>query len=389
MNFEEASTAALNAQAEALSGVVEESMAVKKQIEEATESVVGFEEEIKEATAKTNIFAAAERDAAEEARNFAGGMGGSATGALAFGVAMVFAATKVKELTDKFADTAKEFAKFDIATRTLAKTSLVGDHEELEHLRTELALTKREGLDFFNALADGARQGVASTEELVAASRQLRDAFGDDPTERLKTYIDLLKEIPTLETDISLNASMDDQTAAWFALAEKGKVSQAIELQMAGLLGGDAEEAQKEIPEGDREILKAMDRAEHLETDIANTIASSMPPMLLEVGKLAGTALAIGGSTFGAWVAARAQVKLLTQIWHTLERQNLSKTAGNLPGGGGVGGGKLGKVGKIGALLSLVGLAGSLGGGGGGAGGGGGREVPGLLMRHLLRGMLP
>jgi hypothetical protein len=311
IKIEEAKQKAYN---DTLNDTIESYQVTVKTIDEVVDSLESYSKEIEEAEKNTTFFGHANHEASSEAKNFAAGLGGTATGALAAGIAVVFAASKINELSERVAETAKEFAKFDIATRNLSNTSLVGDYEELEELRNELALTKNEGVDFFNVVKEGVSNGLASFDDLVEAGESLREAFGDDPTRNLQNFIDLLKEIPTLDTDISITASLDDQTAAWFALAEKGKVSQAIELQMAGLLGGEKKEGKEGIPEGDKEILKKLDEAQRIETDIQNAIASSFPPTVLKLGQIAGSTLKVGGGVFGVWIAAKAQIKLLQQI---------------------------------------------------------------------------
>jgi len=298
------------------------SEAMKDQIDEVVDEMESYSREVNEAAIGTSFLAQKQHEAKEEAEDFAGGLGKSATGAMAVGVAMVFAATKISELSDSFSDTAKEFAKFNIEARTLSKSSLIapGGFEQIEAMRAELALTRDESLAFFEVLQDGTSSGVDSVMGLAEAAEHLHDAFGEDPTSRLQNYIDLLKEIPTLDMDLSITASMDDQTAAWFALAEKGKVSQAIELQIAGLMGGNKDELDKTIPQGEREIIQRLDRAEKIEDDIYKELSLAFPPILLQGGKLVGTAISIAAGVTGVYVSAVATKRILGNVLKESEK---------------------------------------------------------------------
>ena len=60
-------------------------------------------------------------------------------------------------------------------------------------------------------------------------------------------YVDLLKDIPTIEQDLQIGANLDDQAAALFALAQEGKISTVIDLQAAGLAGGIQTEQSEDV----------------------------------------------------------------------------------------------------------------------------------------------
>lgn len=214
---------------------------------DAVEDYVSAEKEAiseeEELAAKTTIVGKINNDVKREIEGLAGGLGEQAVGVTAAAIAFVYLGEKIEQYGDSILGLQKNWAEYNVQASIAARTTpdFSGGIGGVNNLRNELALTRDESINFQKALREGANSGISSTTDLVEAAKKLTTTFGDDPTERLSNYVELLRSIPTLDTDLSITASLDDQAAAWFALAEQGKVSQAIELQMAGLLGGAME----------------------------------------------------------------------------------------------------------------------------------------------------
>jgi len=301
---------------ESLAGLADE----RAEIGSLAEAIVRFEDEVEEGEKSLNLFQKKMQEGVEEAKRFAGGLGGSATGALALGVALVYAAGKVKELSDRFVGMQKEFARYQIQTNIAARQLPVSDASiaSLESLRRELRLTTSEAAEFQKVLVSGSVSGVASVEQLAGAARKLEAAFGEDPTKRLETYIDLLKEIPSLETDLRITASLDDQAEAWFALAQQGKVQQAIEIQMAGLLGADQEKAAIQGSEAQVETLHAINRTNQVMEDVQRA-------QLATLGGISTAAFATAGGLGILTKTAFTQTLLLRRINRKVGGTDLSR----------------------------------------------------------------
>jgi hypothetical protein len=172
---------------------------------------------------------------------FAGGLTKSATGMFAVGLAAAFVATKISEMAEKYANYASELAKYRVETSALEDTIAGLGKNGLEPLRKELGLTRDQAADFYQVLKTGVNELGMSPGKIMEVSKALSDTFGGDQTARLKQYVDLLKEIPTIDADLSITASMDDQAASIYALAKSGKMDVVMDLQSAGLFGGKQE----------------------------------------------------------------------------------------------------------------------------------------------------
>lgn len=221
------------------------------------------------------------------------------------GAAAYYMAGKIKELGEETLSTAESFARFDIHLSSVAGTTLIapGGVKQLQELRTEMQLTTSDFMDFSNVATEGVNSGSLSIANLKEAMIKLNDTYGKPQTEKLQSFVDLIQSIPTLQTDLSITASFDDQAASWFALAKEGKVSQVLELQAAGLLGGGGEGL--EGVENQKELLKGTYKVEKLTEDISKEV-TSIVGHLGQVGPLLVGGIATLG-TIGAGIAGVLQ----------------------------------------------------------------------------------
>lgn len=207
----------------------------------------------------------------KEAMSFAGGLGSSATGMMAVGVAAYFLSQKAGEMAKAFQASAVSLGSFSNQA-ALAGKIIMGSAPSLDNMRKSLSLTREQSVEFFETVREGVNQLGMSRDAIMETATAFQDAFGGDPTKRLKQYIDLLREIPTLETDLKIGAEMDDQSAALFALAKEGKIDMVMEMQTAGLLGGEAEE----LP--GKEILKSNQKSEYYTQAIGDALLNKIYP---------------------------------------------------------------------------------------------------------------
>lgn len=275
----------------------------------------------------------------QEAEAFGGGLLKNGAGALAAGAGIVFLTQKLGDLVGKYMDAAKALASFNVQQALSAKQTLGIDASGLEELRDELNLTKEQSANFFEALKDGGQSGVVSISELTMAAGKLRDAYGGDPTEKLKDFIALVKEIPTLEADISVTASVDDQAASIFALAKAGKIDALIQAQGAGLLGGAAPGVESK----DVEMLNEQQKALKVQENIQDAIIGKLvPPISSHLPVIAG---AVTGTlnVLGSILGLAGGLQLLFQKRQVSAQKETTKAVKQLDGmGGGVGAGAKG-----------------------------------------------
>lgn len=240
-------------------------------------------------------------DGASEAKSFAGGLGVGNGMAIAAGIAVFFLATKVADLIDDWKDAAVELATFNTELAALeSRAQALGFEGSFDSLRNELSLTRAQSEKFFMVLEDGVTSGAASIEVLQKAAKQLTATFGGDQTARLEEYVNLLKDIPTLDTDLAITASLDDQAASVFALARAGKFSAVIDLQAAGLAGGIKIDA---LSADDKELIDAAHHTEKTMEDIQDTMLGFFPSwgpqFAATVGGIARVAALLGGLVAG------------------------------------------------------------------------------------------
>ena len=212
----------------------------KRGIKGYKETKEEFEKLIESTKAFDKIHGLVLKKASEHTKGFREGIGKNATGMVALGAAAIYAAKKMGELAKEFREGMIDFAKFNVEQATMAELDIIapGGLKQLEDMRKNLSMTTKQFSEFRGVLEEGVMSGVASLGNMEDAAIKLRESFGGAQLDKLKNYVDLLKEMPNLDTDLKITASFDDQAASWFALAQQGKVSQAIELQSAGLLGG-------------------------------------------------------------------------------------------------------------------------------------------------------
>ena len=347
-----------SAQQAAYEGLRDEAEKLRKGFEDLSDSSGSLRDEIEQQTGLMGLLSQEVEKGRDEFKSFGGTAAKSATGMFAVGVALVYAASKLKDWGDGVLRTQKQFAEFDVKVSKLARATVIAPEgiRQLEGYRDQLALTTEQAGEFFNTLNQGAMTGIISTTALVEAASSLQEIFGGDPTKQLQEYVDLLKEIPTLDMDLSITASMDDQTATWFALAEKGKVSQVIELQMAGLAGGIEAELPSEASETEVALLNEMQSLNKWNEDISKTLHGFIPtflPMLVAVsGGIVGILMAIRSAAVMWGTTSTATKSIASRTNPDIERavrESVSK--------GGVSSGAVvkGEAGTVGVLTKLRG----------------------------------
>lgn len=210
--------------------------------EEMTSVLAKLERQVqKDATSFGSLFKKSFAEGGVEMSKFMEGLGGNAVGMTAVGVAGAYLATKLGDVAKKFADSAVNLAKYKTETAALEDVIIGMNKGGLDEMRKQLSMTRDQASDFFEVVKRGVNDLGMSQAQIMGVAKALRETFGGDQTERLKQYVDLLEMIPTIDTDLKITASMDDQAAAIFALAESGKMEVVMDLQGAGLLGGTKE----------------------------------------------------------------------------------------------------------------------------------------------------
>jgi len=260
----------------------------------------------KDASKAGYIFSGAMRSGAEEAKRFAGSLGGASGSIMAVGVASAFLLSKFSSMASQFKASAVSLASFNVELKSLGNILPNIDSSGLESMRNDLDLTREQAKAFFAVLETGVMSGVASATELGIAAGKLKDAFGGDQTERLKQYVDLLREIPTIETDLKVTTS-GDASEALFALAKKGQINGLIELREAGLAGGDAETAAPD----DVKMLNTAQASEKTMADIKDFLVGTFFPAWGMAGLAAVAAIASVGSAVSGGVAMIGGVREL------------------------------------------------------------------------------
>jgi len=295
----------LGKEMEDVGGAAKKTSQVFRDLDESADSLSGQMDKLSSITdlAKSK-FAEGKR----EADSFVGGLGATSGVMLGSGVAAVFLAGKVSELIDRFQDAAKELASFNVELSRMAMITPGVDSSQLVELRKELNLTRTQATEFYQVLRQGAQSGLVTVTELTDAAAKLQAAFGGDPTARLREFVELVETIPTLEADLRVTASLDDQTASLFALAKAGKISTVIELQTAGLLGGvDVSVTSPEDVEMLNEQQKALRTQEDIKDFLVNKLFPTWGPQFGIIAKTGlGTLAAVGGG-----IAALGALKVM------------------------------------------------------------------------------
>jgi len=265
----------LSGAAEAMGDMGEQARGAASSVRELASSSDTLSGEIERATRLVDLASAKLQEGADEARRFGGGIDASSGAMVAGGVAAAFLFSKLGGLADAYQDAAKSLSSFNVQAGVFGATIAGSDLGQLSALRRELNLTKEQSLSFYETIKAGSESGVVSMSELTGAAIKLRGAFGGDPTEKLKEFIELVETVPTLEADLSVTASLDDRAASLFALAKAGKISTLIELQSAGLLGGvDVSIVNPE----DVKMLNAQQKSVKTQEDIKDFLVGEMFP---------------------------------------------------------------------------------------------------------------
>jgi hypothetical protein len=276
--------------------------------------------------------------AVKELEDFAGGAGKSATGMTAAGLAVAYLTTKVGDLARKFADAAVGLAKYKTETAALERTIIGISKGGLDQMRKQLDLTRAEAAGFFEVVKKGANELGMTQDKIMEVAKALSDTFGGTQTERLKQYIDLLESIPTIESDLKVTANMDDQAAAIFALAEAGKMEVVMDLQGAGLLGGQKEK--KPGADMANAAAKTARVTEEINDFLLNKLFPTFGQYLSEIVSGLTQVVAVAAATFSAFTALAfltraATVSNVTTRWEATKVLVTAIAASGGLGGGG------------------------------------------------------
>lgn len=313
-------TLAVHDQNNALNDNIDEVDAARKATDALEKSENNFNKAVKKHTGLLGFLNDKFEEGQEQGERFANGMFNGATGMMAAGGAAVFLLKQLNDLLVQMKSTAIGFAKFRVESELLAKTALIpGGVQQLQDLRREMGVTTDQFGEFKEILNEVAVSGLASIGRMKEVSKQLRDTFGGEQLDRLKQYVGLLKEIPTLETDLSITASMDDRAAAAFALASSGKVQQVMELQTAGLFGDIEMAGLDEARERDKKLLNVAKDTSVFAEDISQTLHGFFPVVgpqitaaaegISSIGKgVGGLVVALGALRFLLGLNSKAQI---------------------------------------------------------------------------------
>jgi len=162
---------------------------------------------------------------------------GKLSGVIGKGAAGTVGALAIGQITREIQPLLESFAKLRIETEKISTVNIFpGGPEKLNEMRYALGVTKEEAGAFFSVLTIGMNSGVISVDQMTEAGKRLREVYGGNQTAMLEKFVGLMKELPTLKSDLSITATVDDKAAAIFALAKNGKITLAMELEKAGVL---------------------------------------------------------------------------------------------------------------------------------------------------------
>ena len=327
----------------------------QKATEAEINSTKRLREEVAKATKVTDLMANSMLDGRKEAEDFAKGLGMNATGMVAMGVAAVYFSQKLAGVLDEFEDSAVSLAQFNINTAMMNKTLAVGG-VSLDSMRKSLKLTREQATEYFKVVKDGVNVIGMSPKRIMELSKALKDTFGGDPTSRLAAYIDLLKEMPTIDTDLKVTASFDRQSAALFALAEKGKMETVIEMQAVGAFGGE----KMDIGKGkDKDLLNAQQETKGTMQGVHDTMLDFYPewgPQFSAIAKTGTQILGLIGGVLAAVGAYKLFFGTQARTMQSIDR-NVAAIAAKTGTGGGPAGGGGGFGGKTAGIAMIVGAS--------------------------------
>lgn len=306
---------------DALNKAAEENIDLQKKMnkEAAAHSDTGpdFTSLIKSTSIVKSIGAALKKGVTEEVEEATRNLKGNAGSWAAVGVAAIYATKQVSEYVERVKTGAINFAKFRKEQGKIARSTLVapGGVKQLQEVQESLKQSDTQFQEFLDIAKEAPFSNAA--EKLGEAALKLKEAFGGDQNKRLREYVDLLKEIPTIDTDLTITATTDDTAAAYFDLAEKGKVSTVIDLQTAGLTGGEGggpptdDQAKK-----DTDLLTTSQNTEAILEDIEKTLANFLPNSLIALTGIGTAVLGLGAGVFEAFVIAKATKEIATFAGH-------------------------------------------------------------------------
>ena len=245
-------------------------------IDDLGDSFRNFHKDAEKAKKLDDLITSKWKEGAREAKDFGNGIGVSNGMMIGAGAAAVYLSKQVSEIIDRFTDARMELAKYRIETDAFGDTTIGVTKNGLERMRKELNLTRTQATEYFKILRTGTNELGRSPAEIQGVAKALRAAFGGDQLASLREYIDLLREIPTLDTDLKITASMDDETAAIFALAQSGKMETVIDFQSAGLLGGVGGKPTEET-KGEVALLNAQQKTQAGIEAVSDTLQSYYP----------------------------------------------------------------------------------------------------------------
>lgn len=154
------------------------------------------------------------------------------------GVAAVAAGKALGNLAKQYESAAVGLALYKNSVEQAARAMGMMDAKPLEALRSSLDMTRNQASQLFQVMDQGMSATGKSAAELSNVAEALKATFGGDITSQLKTYVELMKAIPTLQEDLT-SGSSDDQTAALYGLAKSGKAGDLNALMPTGLFGGE------------------------------------------------------------------------------------------------------------------------------------------------------
>ena len=291
-------------------------------LEEVGESADKLHGEIGKASSITDLLGNRLAEGGKEAKNFADGLGISNGALIGAGVATVYLAGKASELIGSFTGSRMSLAKYRQETLLSSKETLGFSKGALENLRKSLSLTREQAKDYFKVVHEGANQLGMAPAAIEAVSKALQNTFGGDPTEKLKEYVDLLKDIPSLDTDLKVTASLDDQSAALFDLAQRGKIETVIDLQSAGILGGSGKGM--EFDTNDKAVIQAQQKTESRVQAVNDTMLKYYPDWGPQFSAIADGVFKTFGA-IGAGVTILGAMKAFTMANSTKAISGISK----------------------------------------------------------------
>ena len=226
-------------------------------------------------------------------------LGKNRLGWIAVGAATIYASKKTYEYVESVADAAVNFATYRKNLQSVANSTLIAPKgvDQLEEVRENLGQTTKQFSEFVDIARSSAFPNAA--EDLQKVSEALKTQFGEDQNQRLRQYVDLLNEIPSIDTDLSITATLDDKANAVVNLVEAGKLDVALDLQSAGLLGGTAA-PQTDQQKRDSALLNATEEMEAGVENIKQSILQYLPADAIKFATIVGQVTLLAGTAYGA-----------------------------------------------------------------------------------------